>query len=381
MGTGDELEADDEQAFTIAFDTSSGDPTITDEYGVTIPIDADLQRFCDFLTWVSRRDISPFAEVEEGVYLTTHDAFENIARSAGHTFEVDLTAGVPHFRGAATIVWKGLPQFRFFALYRCVAVPEGTGQTAPNGIHGEPGPLFVSAKLFEWLNAQLGDESSTARCVSSWTVERAFVYVDVSDFSKYLPGQQVLVINSLIALVEGAEYWNAPGGRAVTDARNGREAELCIGDGYIFVFKRAIDATVFSAYLAALIESLVAKEALPVEFHFRIGVHFGPVFRFWDNGRRGWNYTGLGINGGQRVLSAVGKDADDIVFVSSAVRKRVLAEATATAFHRQLRAEMQNRGRRSDKHGKSWRVYELNHTAIATMLLPSRLRGGFDVSS
>ena len=192
------------------------------------------------------------------------------------------------------------------------------------------------------------------------------MYADISDFSKFSPGQQVLVINSLIAITEDRNLWWAPG-HEVFKAWKSRQARLCIGDGYIFVFMDGIAATAFASYLAQLIETRVAQRKLPVEFHFRIGIHVGPVYRFWDVGREGWNYIGDGITGGQRVLSAVGKDADDVVFISSAVRQQIFAAKLETTFYRKMRSEMVNRGRRKDKHGNPWRVYEVNHTSLTAI--------------
>ena len=76
---------------------------------------------------------------------------------------------------------------------------------------------------------------------------------------------------------------------------------LCIGDGYIFVFDDSVSATYFAAFLAQLVESMISNKRI-VEFHFRMGVHVGKVFGFYDIGRDGWNYVGDGINGGNRVL-------------------------------------------------------------------------------
>jgi hypothetical protein len=152
-------------------------------------------------------------------------------------------------------------------------------------------------------------------------------------------------------------------------------ARLCIGDGYIFVLKSALHAALFASYLAQLIEAMVAARKAPVEFHFRIGVHVGLTYRFWDWGRGndgGWNYIGDGITGGQRVLSAIGKDTDDVVFVSYDVRNRILSEAEDKVRRELILSHLQNRGRRADKHGTLRRVYEVNHTGVAdSMLAPS----------
>ena len=50
----------------------------------------------------------------------------------------------------------------------------------------------------------------------------------------------------------------------------------------------------------------------------------GPVYTFWDTGRGAWNYIGEGINGGNRVLGVIGKDQDDVVFVSAEVRQELI---------------------------------------------------------
>jgi class 3 adenylate cyclase len=147
---------------------------------------------------------------------------------------------------------------------------------------------------------------------------------------------------------------------------------LCIGDGYIFVIPSAVTAINFAANLAHVIEVIVAKGWAPVDFHFRMGVHCGPVYCFWDVGRRDWNYAGAGINGGNRVLQAIGKETDDVLFVSDAVRSRVIAKSDQTTFFRNLIGNLHNRGRRADKHGKLWRVFEVNHTGVAP--LPTSLQ-------
>jgi len=46
-----------------------------------------------------------------------------------------------------------------------------------------------------------------------------------------------------------------------------------------------------------IIDNRRAKDLLHVDFHFRIGVHVGDVYSFYDPGRKDWNYIGDGING------------------------------------------------------------------------------------
>jgi class 3 adenylate cyclase len=220
------------------------------------------------------------------------------------------------------------------------------------------------------LNALVKDEYSEVRRVSSLPVVRSFVFLDVSDFSKYSAGQEAIIINSRVGTVNDCTLW----GGEIGHLHRGYEALLCIGDGYIFVFRRPVNATYFAAHLAHLIEVLVANGDLPVGFHFRTGVHVGPVYTFWDPGRKDWNYIGEGINGGSRVLGAVGKEQDDVVFVSGQVRQAILAAQREFPQAPRILSCLQNRGRKADKHGNPWRVYELNHTALCGNDVPLRFR-------
>jgi hypothetical protein len=148
-------------------------------------------------------------------------------------------------------------------------------------------------------------------------------------------------------------------------ARADQEANLCIGDGYIFVFRTPWSAVYFAGHLAALIERMVAHGMLP-EFHFRMSVNTGPVYRFWDKWGPGsadgrWNYVGRGITDGERVRTAIGKDKDDVVFVSADTRKRIMS-ASLPSYVSDIPNYLQNRGRQKDKHDEFRRLYELNHT-------------------
>ena len=224
--------------------------------------------------------------------------------------------------------------------------------------------VWIPEGLVHVLDEKLADETSDIRRVSSLPIQRTFVYIDVSDFSKHPPGQQALIINSLVELVNGPRYWNAPVA-GLYELNTKCEAMMCIGDGYIFVFKDPVDGVNFAAYLAYLVEVNVARrgmgrESLPVEFHFRMGAHCGKVFTFWDPGRNGWNYIGDGINGGNRVLSAMGKEHDDAVFISGQLKDELLKRKEHTSPQPDIVRALQNRGRHADKHGNPWRVYELN---------------------
>jgi class 3 adenylate cyclase len=210
--------------------------------------------------------------------------------------------------------------------------------------------IAVTPDVLRHIVAELkGAPTSEIGKRSTRPIERAFVYVDISDYSRMPDGIQLLVVLALVQIAEQAE--NTSG--ACT------EAKLCIGDGYIYSFDTAKTATIFAMRLLQAIEAQVAQRKVP-EFHVRIGVHTGKVRWFRDPGRSGWNYIGAGINGGNRVLSAIGKDTDDVAFVSSEVRQSIRLEEPSSSLLR----IMQNRGRRADKHGNLWRVYELNHSAF-----------------
>jgi class 3 adenylate cyclase len=255
--------------------------------------------------------------------------------------------------------------------YLSVAYSRSEADDAPDsetGIVAHTTNFAVPESEWTNINVDLDNEDSAIRHVSSLPINLAFVYLDVSDFSMYKAGEQALIINSLSAIVSDQTIWT---GRAKSVYRKFKTM-LCIGDGYIFVFDEPVKATFFAGYLAQLIEVLVANNLLPVEFHFRMGAHVGPVYSFWDSGRDRWNYVGDGINGGNRVLAAVGKDQDDVIFISSDVRKEIQASQSDTFDLRVMLGCLTNRGRKQDKHGNAWRVYELNHTQLCANDIPDR---------
>jgi len=270
----------------------------------------------------------------------------------------------------------------WISLMRAVAIlPEDETPRNTSGITSDLSPLCVPESLFKTLSDAFkrSDDKDPVWCISSKPVNRAFVYLDVSAFSKYAPGQEALIINTLVRLVNEPRYWNSSVVGAVLQTK---EAALCIGDGYIYAFTDALDAAVFAGWLAELIQQLVAWRrrlgpvGLPVAFHFRMGVHYGPVYRFWDPGRENWNYIGEGINGGNRVLSVIDKKYDDIVFISDEVVEEFIARGSLSGLHASVRNCLENRGREEDKHGKPWRVYLLNHTKLCEVAVRATLGFG-----
>ena len=247
----------------------------------------------------------------------------------------------------------------FHVLYETVEDDDRMFHHETHGIDARPTTFCVSPTLLASINAGIADETSDIRRLVSWPIRRVFVYVDVSDFSTMPPGQQALVINSIINIVD-KDAWE-------TSTPRNYEAKLCIGDGYIFVFRDTMDAIRFAGQFAMLVEVLGAKRLLPVEFHFRMGMHIGDVYCFWDTVSNGWNYIGDGINGGQRVLAAVGKESDDVVFVSEQVRRQVITQNPGTTLYRMVLHNMHSKGRKPDKHGRLWRVFEVNPRAFTTL--------------
>lgn len=222
--------------------------------------------------------------------------------------------------------------------------------------------LWVRETVLPELNSALQDDTSDVRKASTLPISRTFVYLDVSDFSKFPAGQQALVVNSINRIVGHDQCWDW---YPAVGARQSIESRICIGDGYIFVFRFAKQAATFGCVIAYLIETLRAIPStplMPVDFHFRIGIHTGQVFCFWDPGRNDWNYTGVGINGGQRVLAAAGKEKDDVVFLSDHVRTAILSESHGHDMDLTILGALHNKGRSADKHGGMWRLYEANHT-------------------
>ena len=247
-----------------------------------------------------------------------------------------------------------------YLIYLAALHPEGRAQGPGElGLYQHLSDIGITQELRLPMEKALRDEQSDLRRHSIWTIRRSFVYVDISDFSQLGSGLQRLVITALVRLVENPSEWNYEWAK---ECREQLEAQLCIGDGYIYVFKQAIDAAYFAAHLAALIEERIGSKAIPT-FHFRIGVHVGDVRLFWDPGRNGWNYVGDGINGGQRVLAAIGKSLDDVVYISSQVRSEIQG-TDVSHIREEILSYLENKGRRTDKHGEKWRVYQLNHFAV-----------------
>jgi len=121
------------------------------------------------------------------------------------------------------------------------------GLRSPDGTEPRESKFLVPLEVCDELNKLVKDEDSAVRRISSWPVKRTFVYLDISDFSKFSPTEEALVINSLVNLLQIKALWRTGDSLPLYQAY---EALLCIGDGYIFVFKNALVGTRFAALLA-----------------------------------------------------------------------------------------------------------------------------------
>jgi hypothetical protein len=365
--------ADNAYRYSFSLTAEGWIDSIRKDDGVEVQIHGESQPFCDFLTWLAAQPEELARPAGYGGTRGGEMFFADRARLIDHckasSVMIHLSGGGRNLGamepGPVSIPVTGVEDsISFYPLN--IAIPAAGPSWVPNeGVQPEGSRIYVARELYEGINNfHLQEEDSDIRRLSNSPVERAFVYVDVSGFSKHPVAQQVLIINALVSLTNHSEYW--PPSTPAGEARADREASLCIGDGYIFVFRNAWAAAYSAAYVAQLIETLIAKGKL-LEFHFRISVHVGPVYRFWDRwgehadqGR--WNYVGRGITDGERVLSAIGADRDDVVFVSAETRMRIAA-APGEPGTISIRRFLQNRGRQADKHGQFRRLYEVNHTA------------------
>jgi hypothetical protein len=353
---------------------------------IEVPIRDDNSELRGFLTWASAHRPDLFLEstwenalphptfpnsVEEVVeYCKKHSTTLFVLPFGSRT----LGTGTVHVDDGRRAVIRFTTQQHqndySFGMLQFSRLFEAVGHTSDAGIAARRLPFFVGDTLLNDLNAALSEEYSDVRRLSSQQVERTFVYVDIAKFSKHPVGRQLCIINSLIRVVRDKSLWLA-GKEEPSSFTFGSlkalEASLCIGDGYIFVFKNAAKAAFFAAYLSDTIERLIADDRI-VDFHFRMSINTGLVYTFWDPyhqdsseaGR--WNYVGQGITDGERVLTAIGKDKEDIIYVSAETRRKILSEYqndrnspyNATRW-------LQNRGRQADKHDVLRGLYEINH--------------------
>ncbi|MFO0813567.1 MAG: hypothetical protein U0796_10130 [Gemmatales bacterium] len=338
-----------------------------------IPEDYSNPEYCEFLTWAARHN----AEIQElcisdsrSIFLASENHLLQYCKDNGEllwtTDRGNRAFEIEHYDISNTAQCRVQAHLQdgssnyFVRLRTAVADPAST-----TGLIEHNSNIFIPHFSLNHINDQLAKSEDTFRRITNWPLNRSFVYLDVSDFSSFPAGTQAVVINSIIRIVQHKSLWIGVNERA------NWESMICIGDGYIFAFKDACDAAFYAAILAYYIEGLIAlkkSQIIPVEFHFRIGIHTGPVYSFWDIGKNDWNYIGDGINGGQRVLAAAGKEKDDVIYLSDEVRKQIIQNNFHTGHHlKDMRKTLTNRGRHKDKHDRSWRIYEMNHDEMVNI--------------
>jgi class 3 adenylate cyclase len=333
--------------------------------GVLISLNPEYREYKEFLDWNSTQlnplDVTPFVVPKTSFYFADREQLIAHCKRFGIML---FDTGCTWSPGELAVAKTAMMRDNKIACLLYKAVPAiKISRSFHSGITSEFSNIWIDQELHAAIKAELPDEDSPIRRLSSWPIRRTFVYIDVSDFSKFPSGQQALVINSIVRVVDDELSW---GGQMGSECQKGIEAKICIGDGYIFVFKEPVVAACFAGWLAFIIERHLAlgHDILPVEFHFRMGVHVGDVFCFWDPGRDRWNYIGDGINGGQRVLAAAGKEKDDVVYVSDKVRRAIEAARSDGPPSPELSSNLHNRGRHADKHNNYWRIYEMSHTDL-----------------
>ncbi|MFT3882834.1 MAG: hypothetical protein QM703_24665 [Gemmatales bacterium] len=324
---------------------------------IEVAINPGDQDYCDFLTWwAADTNRLPFAMSAQG-----HTFFSDPNRLAEYCRLNDIHLFVSE-KGINT---AGRDHNILGQYYDCITtaslLPPQKKLATLRTAHYSTVKACIPQKHLDVFNAAILDEESLLRKFSTLPLERTFVYIDISEYSRYSALEQSYVLKDLLDMSSFVEKLLSSYGRL----NGGIEAKLCLGDGYIYVFRSVLEAFLFSVHLASLIELAVSNNNTTVPIHFRIGVHSGDVYFFHDPGRNGWNYCGDGINGGCRVLQAIEKDKDDVVFISSQSRNRLLSmigEKSDEMVWKFVNT-LVNRGRRADKHGNLWRVYEVSHTA------------------
>jgi hypothetical protein len=155
----------------------------------------------------------------------------------------DVDDVVAHLRETRSILWTGpnegsLIDKPVFAadgvtyVARWLAHTVHVGSSHANALHGTrdgaacgPYDVDVTEELFTQLMATSATGDTEFWKHTTRRHERAFMFVDISEFSQLHGNEQQLVVTSLIRLADGM--------RRQVDV----EAQLCIGDGYVYAFR------------------------------------------------------------------------------------------------------------------------------------------------
>jgi class 3 adenylate cyclase len=325
----------------------------------------DLHEIAEFMEWVWGRD--GWADVI--VFPPQISGNLAVIRSAAQFAEFCQTEKfIPYYESAG-------PGYRFAVGISCAikicGQPHGFCSIRERGrsfnqsvISQKSLSALIHSDTFDELNRELNNSHSVVPRAAAVLVDRTFVCIDVSEFSRGSTEDQLMMLRVLHHALTSTFAWLRP---SMAYAAKSAEANICTGDGYIYVFEDAWDAAVFAASLASTLENYLAEKGVaPV--HFRIGVHTGPVRWFWAvgvNGQGSWNYVGDGINDARRVIEAIGKDKDDVVYLSAECRAAMRQHISENDDEDDGVSYTFNRGRHRDKHKKPHRLYELDHVRWA----------------
>lgn len=260
---------------------------------------------------------------------------------------------------------------------KCPDDAEFIGLKANSSIGKEkekPLDIYVSKPLFASLQKDMKeDDQSDVFRLSQAKLVRTFVYFDISAFSSMSAKNQYYAMTFVTKCLDHFE---------TTYQGYKYETRLCIGDGYILVFKRPTDACVFASILGVVMDRGEPKRRIGLEINFRIGIHMGKVRCYWDKRlgtKGGWNYVGDAINGGQRIVAMVKDDKlDNAIYISSQVYRVCYPSGTQsreTDLGQKITSCCLNRGTHEDKHHNAWRVYQLNHAACAQEIGVQKITG------
>jgi len=175
---------------------------------------------------------------------------------------------------------------------------------------------------------------------------KAVIVVDIAQFTQYSMVEQCLAVSTLLSWIEEIEH--PMGYEFETEDDLPVNDRVPTGDGCALILEDSYEACLFASRLGRVFEDTSRKPRWG-ELHYRMGIDYGPLYVVRD-ARQAWNYVGDAINKAHRVLSTIGQDMDDVIYVSDRVYRASPIKKPFIPM-----------GRRRDKHGEMHRVYHLNH--------------------
>ena len=145
--------------------------------------------------WLKRKDVRK-GPIADSVECLTAESIVEICKDMGLFLCAEPGRGVTgelHNRGGAT----------YYRLHLGVPASEQMSNKPgySDGMEQGSSIIWVAQELHREIVELSKDDMSDIRRVSSWPIERTFVYIDVSDFSRHKPGTQVHIVSSLVRIV------------------------------------------------------------------------------------------------------------------------------------------------------------------------------------